>query len=86
MQFLDAERVQYSSQRRKAVAEGEVDSGPVEQIGQAGFLSRRQSAQCDSAARLRIVRALADQMVTLFVFSLFYFFYSIRQKRVRVKK
>jgi hypothetical protein len=65
VQFLDAERVQYSGQWGQTVAEGEVDTGPVEQIGQAGLLARRQSAQSDGTPRLGIVRALTDQMVAL---------------------
>lgn len=65
VQFLDAERVQYSGQWGQWVAKREVNSGPVEQIGQAGFFSGRQSAQCDGTPRFRIVRALTDQMVAL---------------------
>lgn len=67
MQFLDAERVQYSGEGGEAVAEGEVHPGPVEQVGEAGLFPGGESAQRDGTPGFRVVRALTDQMIPLLV-------------------
>lgn len=57
--------MQYGAQRGQAVAQRQVNTRPIKQIGQAGLFSRGQTAQRDGTAALRVVRALADQVVSL---------------------
>lgn len=64
-ELLDAERVQDGGQRRQRVAQRQVDARVVEREGQAHLLAGREPAQGDGGARLRVVGALGDEVVTL---------------------